>query len=325
MFIGSHRLKNNLVLAPMAGVSDQPFRLLCRELGAGLVISEMITSNPALFHTRKTRLRLTNKGESEPRAVQIAGAVPKQMAEAAVFNVQHGAEIIDINMGCPAKKVCNLMAGSALLRDEQLVADILESVVNAVSVPVTLKIRTGWDKQNRNALNIANIAESSGIQALTVHGRTRACAFTGVAEHETAGEIKARVNIPVIANGDITTPEVAAEILKTYGVDGIMIGRAAQGNPWIFREISHFLETGATLGSPSSVEVSRTLIRHVQHLHRFYGEVQGVRIARKHIAWYCKQQHNASAFREVINRVEDAEEQIDIIKNYFEGQEILAA
>jgi len=309
----------------MAGVTDQPFRLLCRELGAGLVISEMITSNPALFHTRKTQLRLMNKGEPEPRAVQIAGAVPKQMAEAAVFNVQHGAEIIDINMGCPAKKVCNLMAGSALLRDEQLVADILESVVNAVSVPVTLKIRTGWDKENRNALNIANIAESSGIQALTVHGRTRACAFTGVAEHETAGEIKTRVNIPVIANGDITTPEIAAEILKTYAVDGIMIGRAAQGNPWIFREINHYLETGETLGSPSSIEVSRTLISHVQHLHRFYGEVQGVRIARKHIAWYCKQQHNANAFRGVINRIEEPKEQLDVIKNYFEGQETLAA
>lgn len=325
MLIGSHRLKNNLVLAPMAGVTDQPFRLLCRELGAGLVISEMITSNPALFHTRKTQLRLTNAGEPEPRAVQIAGAVPKQMAEAAVFNVQHGAEIIDINMGCPAKKVCNLMAGSALLRDEQLVADILESVVGAVSVPVTLKIRTGWDKENRNALNIAKIAESSGIQALTVHGRTRACAFTGVAEHETAGEIKARVNIPVIANGDIATSEVAAEILKTYCVDGIMIGRAAQGNPWIFREINHFLETGKILESPSSLEVCRTLIGHVLHLHRFYGEVQGVRIARKHIAWYCKQQRDANAFRAIINRVEEPEEQIDVINNYFEGQQTLAA
>ncbi len=325
MLIGSHRLKNNLVLAPMAGVTDQPFRLLCRELGAGLVISEMVTSNPALFLTRKTQLRLKNKGEPEPRAIQIAGAIPKQMAEAAMFNVQQGAEIIDINMGCPAKKVCNLMAGSALLRDERLVADILESVVNAVSIPVTLKIRTGWNKKNRNALNIAKIAESSGIQALTVHGRTRACAFTGVAEHETAGEIKARVNIPVIANGDITTPEMAAEILNTYGVDGIMIGRAAQGNPWIFREISHFLETGETLESPSSLEVSHTLIRHIQHLHRFYGEVQGVRIARKHIAWYCKQQHNANVFRAVINRVEKSDEQIDVIRNYFEEQQAVAA
>jgi len=309
----------------MAGVTDQPFRLLCRELGAGLVISEMITSNPALFHTRKTQLRLTNIGEPEPRAVQIAGAIPKQMAAAALFNVQHGAEIIDINMGCPAKKVCNLMAGSALLRDEQLVADILESVVDAVSVPVTLKIRTGWDKENRNALTIAKIAESSGIQALTIHGRTRACAFTGIAEHETAGEIKTRVKIPVIANGDIASPEVAAEILKTYNVDGIMIGRAAQGNPWIFREISHYLETGETLEPPSTLEVSHTLIRHVEHLHRFYGEVQGVRIARKHIAWYCKQQHNANAFRAVINRVEDPQEQINVIKNYFEGQQTLAA
>jgi tRNA-dihydrouridine synthase B len=325
MFIGSHRLKNNLVLAPMAGVTDQPFRLLCRELGAGLVISEMVTSNPALFRTRKTRLRLTNKGEPEPRAVQIAGADPTQMAAAAVFNVQHGAEIIDINMGCPAKKVCNLMAGSALLRDEQLVADILESVVNAVTVPVTLKIRTGWDKENRNALNIAKIAESSGIQALTVHGRTRACAFTGAAEHETAGEIKSSVQIPVIANGDIQTPEGAAEILNTYNVDGIMIGRAAQGNPWIFREISHYLETGERLESPTSQEISNTLIKHVQHLHRFYGDVQGVRIARKHIAWYCKQQHDVSAFRAVINRIDSADEQIAVLKDFFNEQRALAA
>lgn len=326
MFIGSHRLSNNLVLAPMAGVTDQPFRLLCRQLGAGLVVSEMITSNPALFHTRKTQLRLTNKGEPEPRAVQIAGADPEQMAAAAEFNVQHGAEIIDINMGCPAKKVCNVMAGSALLRDEKLVADILESVVAAVDVPVTLKIRTGWDKANKNALAIAKIAEESGIQALTIHGRTRACAFNGVAEHETAGEIKSRVNIPIIANGDVTTAEKAAEILKTYQVDGIMIGRAAQGNPWIFREINHYLQTGQKLAPPSSAEVCDTLVKHVQQLHRFYGEVQGVRIARKHIAWYCKQQQNANAFRAMINRIEIAEEQINALKEFFEEQQqILAA
>jgi tRNA-dihydrouridine synthase B len=263
MFIGSHILKNNLVLAPMAGVTDQPFRLLCRELGAGLVISEMVTSNPALFKTRKTQLRLNHDGEGEPRAVQIAGAIPEQMAVAAAFNVEHGAQIIDINMGCPAKKVCNLMAGSALLRDEKLVADILTSVVNAVDVPVTLKIRTGWDKENRNAVRIAQIAESAGIQALTVHGRTRACAFTGSAEHETAGEIKANVGIPVIANGDITTPGNAEEILNTYKVDGIMIGRAAQGNPWIFREIHHYLETGEKLASPDTNEIRKTLIKHV--------------------------------------------------------------
>ena len=325
MFIGSHILKNNLVLAPMAGVTDQPFRLLCRELGAGLAISEMVTSNPALFQSRKTQLRLNHVGESEPRAVQIAGAVPEQMAIAAAFNVEHGAQIIDINMGCPAKKVCNLMAGSALLRDERLVADILTSVVNAVDVPVTLKIRTGWDKSNRNAVKIARIAELSGIQALTVHGRTRACAFTGTAEHETAGEIKAKVGIPVIANGDITTPEIAAEILKTYNVDGIMIGRAAQGNPWVFREINHYLNTGEKLKSPDATEICKTLIKHVTNLHEFYGEYQGLRIARKHISWYCKQQNNANAFRAVINQIDSASEQLSALKEFFSEQQALAA
>ncbi len=325
MFIGSHRLKNNLVLAPMAGVTDQPFRLLCRKLGAGLVVSEMITSNPGLFHTRKTQLRLINKNEPEPRAVQIAGADPVQMAEAAVFNVEQGAEIIDINMGCPAKKVCNVMAGSALLRDESLVTDILESVVSAVNVPVTLKIRTGWDKANRNAINIAKIAESSGIQAVTVHGRTRACAFSGVAEHETAGEIKSRVAIPVIANGDIASPETAAEILKTYHVDAIMIGRAAQGNPWIFREIDHYLATGEKLDPPDANEVCNTLLEHVAHLHQYYGEIQGVRIARKHIGWYCKQQKNVQAFRAIINRIDSANEQLSVLQSYFEEQQTLAA
>lgn len=325
MFIGSHILKNNLVLAPMAGVTDQPFRLLCRELGAGLVISEMVTSNPALFHTRKTQLRLKHDAESEPRAVQIAGADPQQMAKAAAFNVEHGAQIIDINMGCPAKKVCNVMAGSALLRDEQLVANILTSVVNAVDVPVTLKIRTGWDKSNRNALKIAQIAESSGIQALTVHGRTRACAFTGLAEHETAGEIKAKVRIPIIANGDISTSEIAAEILKTYNVDGLMIGRAAQGNPWIFREINHYLNTGEKLDLPDANEICKTLLKHVTTLHEFYGEVQGVRIARKHIGWYCKQRSNANTFRAVINCIDLASEQLSVLKQFFSEQQALAA
>ncbi len=309
----------------MAGVTDQPFRLLCRELGAGLVISEMVTSNPALFHTRKTQLRLNHSGEPEPRAVQIAGADPQQMAMAAKFNVEHGAQIIDINMGCPAKKVCNVMAGSALLRDERLVANILTSVVNAVDVPVTLKIRTGWDKSNRNAVKIAQIAESSGIQALTVHGRTRACAFTGMAEHETAGEIKAKTVIPVIANGDINTPEIAAEILRIYNVDAIMIGRAAQGNPWIFREINHYLKTGEKLKSPDANEICDTLIKHVTNLHEFYGEVQGVRIARKHISWYCKQQHNANVFRSVINRIDSASRQLSALKHFFNEQQVLAA
>jgi tRNA-dihydrouridine synthase B len=325
MFIGSHILKNNLVLAPMAGVTDQPFRLLCRDLGAGLVISEMVTSNPALFHTRKTQLRLNHNGEPEPRVVQIAGADPQQMAVAAKFNVEHGAQIIDINMGCPAKKVCNVMAGSALLRDERLVADILTSVVQAVDAPVTLKIRTGWNKPNRNAVKIAQIAESSGIQALTVHGRTRACAFTGIAEHETAGEIKAKAGIPIIANGDINTPEFAAEILKTYNVDGLMIGRAAQGNPWIFREINHYFNTGEKLKSPDANEICEILVKHVTNLHEFYGEFQGVRIARKHIGWYSKLQHNAGTFRATINRVDSASEQLSVLKHFFNEQQALAA
>lgn len=309
----------------MAGVTDQPFRLLCRQLGAGLVVSEMVTSNPELFKTRKTQLRLNHTGEPEPRTVQIAGADPEQMAQAAVFNVEHGAQIIDINMGCPAKKVCNVMAGSALLRDELLVEQILTAVVNAVDIPVTLKIRTGWDKENRNAVKIAQIAEETGIQALTVHGRTRACAFTGIAEHETAGEIKTRVGIPIIANGDISTPEKAAEVLSAYNVDGIMIGRAAQGNPWIFREINHYLETGEKLEPPDSKEKSEVLIKHVSNLHQFYGEYQGLRIARKHIGWYCKQQDRANSFRAVVNRIESASEQLAALENFFSEQQAIAA
>ncbi len=325
MYIGSHKLKNSLVLAPMAGVTDQPFRQLCRELGAGLVVSEMVTSNPALYHTRKTQLRLRHHGEPEPRSVQIAGADPEQMGAAATFNVEHGAQIIDINMGCPAKKVCNVAAGSALLRNEKLVADILRAVVSAVDVPVTLKIRTGWDRDNRNALTIARIAEQSGIQALTVHGRTRACAFKGEAEHETAAEIKSRVSIPVIANGDITTPGQAKWLLDTYHVDGVMIGRAAQGNPWIFREINHYLATGSRLPPPSSAEVGKVLVRHLHHLHTFYGEQQGVRIARKHIGWYCKQHADATAFRAAINRVESGSEQVDMVFAFFDQLQEQAA
>lgn len=325
MYIGSHSLKNSLVLAPMAGVTDQPFRQLCRELGAGLVVSEMVTSNPALYHTRKTRLRLCHAGEPEPRSVQIAGADPDRMSAAAKYNVQHGAQIIDINMGCPARKVCNVAAGSALLRDERLVAAILHAVVTAVDVPVTLKIRTGWDRDNRNALNIARIAEQSGIQALTVHGRTRACAFKGEAEHETAGNIKARVAIPVIANGDIATPERAKWIMDTYHVDGVMIGRAAQGNPWIFQQIDYYLQTGNRLPVPSLQEVGRVLTRHLRQLHTFYGEYQGVRIARKHIGWYCKQHAGAGAFRAAINQVDSAAEQIDMTQSFFEQQQEQAA
>ena len=283
MKIGAYQLANNLILAPMAGVTDRPFRSLCLGMGAGMAVSEMVTSNRQLWHTRKTRLRLNHCGEHEPRSVQIAGTDPLQMAEAAKFNVDRGAQIIDINMGCPAKKVCNVMAGSALMKDESLVGSILDAVVNAVDVPVTLKIRTGWDPENRNAVSIARIAESAGIQAVAVHGRTRTCAFKGEAEYETISAVKDSVNIPVIANGDIDTPFKAAEVFKLTGADGIMIGRAAQGNPWIFREISFFLATGRPLAPPTLEEQRNVLINHLENLYDFYGEYSGVRIARKHI------------------------------------------
>ncbi len=322
MKIGSITLKNNLILAPMAGVTDKPFRQLCRELGAGLAVSEMITSNISLWNSNKSKYRLDHSGEDSPRAIQIAGADPDMMAEAARLNVDNGAEIIDINMGCPAKKVCNVMAGSALLQNELLVAQILESVVKAVDVPVTLKIRTGSDLQHRNGLAVARIAEESGIRMLSVHGRTRSCAFKGEAEHDTVTVIKATVKIPVVANGDIHSPQQAAKILKQTGVDGIMIGRAAQGNPWIFREISHYLETGKLLSSPSNNEVCETLIRHLQNLYDFYGEYMGVRIARKHIGWYCKQHQGANIFRAQVNRVESAQEQLEAVRIYFNAREI---
>ncbi|HIC46875.1 tRNA dihydrouridine synthase DusB, partial [Methylophaga sp.] len=265
--IGPYRLPNNLFLAPMAGVTDRPFRQLCRRLGAGMAVSEMITANKALWASKKSLLRANHAGEPEPRSVQIAGADPKMMAEAAKHNVDQGAHIIDINMGCPAKKVCNVMAGSALLQDESLVASILESVVNAVDVPVTLKIRTGWDRDNRNGLTIARIAEQSGIQALAIHGRTRADAYKGEAEYDTIAEIKAAISsMPIIANGDIDSPLKAAEVLNKTGVDGLMIGRAAQGNPWIFRQIIHYLEHDKLLSSPSVAEIRQILIEHLENL-----------------------------------------------------------
>ena len=317
MKIGPYRLPNRLILAPMAGVTDRPFRSLCLRMGAGMAVSEMVTSNKQLWHTRKTRLRLDHSGEQEPRSVQIAGTDPQQMAAAAKYNVDQGAQIIDINMGCPAKKVCNVMAGSALMKDESLVSRILEAVVNAVDVPVTLKTRTGWDTENRNAVNIARIAASSGIQALAVHGRTRACAYKGEAEYETIKAVKAAVDIPVIANGDINTPDKAREVLKLTGADGIMIGRAAQGNPWIFREISHFLKTGKNLAPPSMNEVQNVLINHLEKLYDFYGSYMGVRIARKHIGWYCRHHPDTDLFRQEINRVELPEEQLDLVKAFF--------
>jgi tRNA-dihydrouridine synthase B len=317
MEIGSHKLSTNLVLAPMAGVTDRPFRQLCRALGAGMAVSEMVTSNPTLWSSRKTRLRLDHIGEESPRTVQIAGADPKIMAVAAKFNMDNGAEIIDINMGCPAKKVCNVMAGSALLRDEKLVGMILNEVVRAVDIPVTLKIRTGWDKQHRNGTKIAMIAEDSGIKALAVHGRTRRCGYSGVAEYDTIGKIKSTVNIPIIANGDITTPQKAVEILNYTNADAIMIGRAAQGNPWIFREINHYLETGNLITGPTPAEICNTLLMHLRHLYEFYDEYMGVRIARKHINWYCKEHPEAKPFLALVNQAESADKQLRIVEDYF--------
>ncbi|GAA0233615.1 tRNA dihydrouridine synthase DusB [Methylophaga marina] len=328
--IGPYLLPNNLFLAPMAGVTDRPFRQLCRRLGAGMAVSEMITANKALWASKKSLLRANHAGEPEPRSVQIAGADPVMMAEAAKHNVDQGAHIIDINMGCPAKKVCNVMAGSALLQDESLVANILESVVNAVDVPVTLKIRTGWDRDNRNGLTIARIAEQSGIQALAIHGRTRADAYKGEAEYDTIAEIKASItSIPIIANGDIDSPLKAAEVLNKTGVDGLMIGRAAQGNPWIFRQILHYLEHNKLLSSPSLAEIRQILIEHLENLYEFYGDYSGVRMARKHIAWYSKGLRNGNAFRQEMNLLESPQQQVDFTRQFFdqlqEQQDIQAA
>ncbi len=317
MKIGPYQLPNRLILAPMAGVTDRPFRSLCIRMGAGMAVSEMVTSNKQLWHTRKTRLRLDHSGEQLPRSVQIAGTDPLQMAEAAKFNVDRGAQIIDINMGCPARKVCNVMAGSALMKNESLVANILDAVVNAVDVPVTLKTRTGWDPENRNAVDIARIAESAGIQALAVHGRTRACGYQGEAEYETLKAVKSAVNIPVIANGDIDSPSRAAEVLKLTGADGLMVGRAAQGNPWIFREINHLLENGNILAPPSLDEVQNVLINHLENLYDFYGSYMGVRIARKHIGWYCRHHPNTDLFKQQIVRVESTSEQLDLVTEFF--------
>ncbi|PCJ29387.1 MAG: tRNA dihydrouridine synthase DusB [Gammaproteobacteria bacterium] len=328
MKIGHYTLANNLFLAPMAGVTDRPFRQLCRRLGAGMVVSEMITANKTLWASKKSLLRANHDGEPEPRAIQIAGTDPAMMAEAAQHNVAQGAHIIDINMGCPAKKVCNVMAGSALLQNEPLVAQILESVVNAVDVPVTLKIRTGWDHDHRNGVAIARIAEQSGIQALAVHGRTRADAYRGDAEYDTIAEIKSAINIPVIANGDISTPEKAKQVLDYTHADAVMIGRAAQGNPWIFQQINHFLNHGEHLAAPDVAEVSQILIEHLHTLYEFYGDYTGVRMARKHIAWYSKGFRNGNPFRQHMNTLELPQQQLDYTEQFFAQlaqQEMVAA
>ncbi|MEP7261308.1 MAG: tRNA dihydrouridine synthase DusB [Usitatibacter sp.] len=320
MKIGNVQLKNNLIVAPMAGVTDRPFRSLCKRLGAGMAVSEMVASNSLLWGSEKTIRRGNHEGEVEPKVIQIAGSDPGMMAEAAKFNVDNGAHIIDINMGCPAKKICNVAAGSALLKDEPLVARIIDAVVRAVNVPVTLKIRTGWNKDNRNALTIARIAQEHGIQSLAMHGRTRACMYTGEAEYDTIREVKQSVKIPVIANGDIRTPEKARFVLEYTGADAIMIGRAAQGRPWIFREIAHFLETGAHLALPTVEEVREVTIAHLHELHSFYGYERGVRVARKHISWYTRGLKNSAVFRARMNTVEEASQQLDAVKEFFDRQ-----
>jgi tRNA-dihydrouridine synthase B len=319
MQIGPYRIDPPVVLAPMAGVTDKPFRLLCKRLGAGLAVSEMTTADPRLWHTRKSLRRMDHAGEPEPVSVQIAGYDPAMLAEAARFNVANGAQIVDINMGCPAKKVCNVWAGSALLQDEPLVARICRAVVAAVDVPVTLKIRTGWDREHKNALTIARIAEDAGIAALAVHGRTRADKYEGEAEYETIAAVKAAVRIPVLANGDITTPRKAKQVLDATGADAVMVGRGAQGRPWIFREIAHYLATGETLPEPSPAEVAAILLGHLEQLYAFYGGQAGVRIARKHLGWYAKDRPENAAFRHVVNRAETAAEQLRLTRDYFDA------
>ena len=319
MRIGPYDIAANVILAPMAGVTDKPFRLLCKRLGAGLAVSEMTTSDPRFWNTSKSLRRMDHLGEPDPVSVQIAGTVPSVMAEAARYNVDHGAQLIDINMGCPAKKVCNAWAGSALMRDEALVGRIVDAVVRAVDVPVTLKIRTGWDADHRNAPAIARVAEAAGIAALAVHGRTRDQQYAGTAEYDTIAAIKAAASIPVVANGDIDSPRKAALVLRQTGCDAVMVGRAAQGRPWIFREIAHFLATGELLPEPSLQEVRDVLLAHLGHLHAFYGEAAGVRIARKHLGWYAKDRPEHSAFRAVVNRAETAHAQLRLTRDYFDA------
>lgn len=317
MKIGPYTLDNNLILAPMAGVTDRPFRQLCKKMGAGLVVSEMLSSNPRVWNTTKSQLRMNHEGESGIRSVQIAGSEPFLMAQAAQFNVDNGAQIIDINMGCPAKKVNKKLAGSALLQQPQLVEAIVKAVVDAVKVPVTLKIRTGWDTDNRNGVQIAQIAEANGIQSLAVHGRTRACMYKGNAEYDTIRRIKETISIPVIANGDIMSVDDAKEVLRYTGADGIMIGRGAQGNPWIFRQITYFLSTGKYLSEPSIVEKLEVLTQHIHNVQQFYGDTAGVRIARKHVGWYVNKYDSDRTFRRKFNAIEEGESQIEALIAYF--------
>jgi len=320
--IGNHTLENRLFVAPMAGVTDRPFRMLCRELGAGYAVSEMVTSRKELWNTLKTSRRANHDGEPGPIAVQIAGTDAAMMAEATVYNIERGAQIIDINMGCPAKKVCNKWAGSALMRDEPLARGIVQAVVDAAlpfGVPVTLKMRTGWSQEHRNAVRLARDFESAGVQMLTVHGRTREQGYKGSAEYDTIAAVKAAVRIPVVANGDINSPEKARDVLAATGADAVMIGRAAQGRPWIFREISHFLATGTHLAPPLVIEVRRLLLDHLVEHYALYGEFSGVRTARKHIGWYVRTLADGEAFRAQMNTIEDSAAQLRAVGDYFDG------
>jgi tRNA-dihydrouridine synthase B len=319
--VGPYTLSSRFVLAPMAGVTDAPFRRICRHFGAGMTTSEMTTADTSLWQTRKSRHRLDLDLDAEPVAVQIAGSDPGQLAAAAQACVARGAQIIDINMGCPAKKVCRKAAGSALLRDEKLVADILSAVVAAVDVPVTLKFRTGWDREHRNAVQIGRIAEEAGIQALAIHGRTRADRYKGEAEFETIARVKECVGIPVIANGDISTVEKSLEVLRVTNADGLMIGRGAQGRPWIFRELNAAFDPAAETTQLEKSELRDIMLGHLDELHRFYGETTGVRVARKHLTWYCENLENAGEYRHQVVRVDSASEQIRLTKQYFLGIE----
>jgi tRNA-dihydrouridine synthase B len=318
--IGPYQLRNNVFVAPMAGVTDRPFRQLCKELGAGYAVSEMAAANPRVWASEKSSRRTDHAGEMEPKAVQIAGSDPQELADCARFNVDKGAQIIDINMGCPVKKVCNNWCGSALLQFEDLVEKILHAVVGAVDVPVTLKFRTGWNRENKNALNIARIAEEAGIRMLTLHGRTRADGYTGDAEYDTIAAVKAAVKIPVVANGDITTPEKARFVLDRTGADAVMVGRAAQGRPWIFREIDHYLRTGTHLPPPLVAEVRKLMDEHLRAHYAFYGEYLGVRTARKHIGWYVRDLPGGEDFRQEMNRLESTADQLRAVDGFFESQ-----
>ncbi|HEQ1858220.1 TPA: tRNA dihydrouridine synthase DusB [Providencia alcalifaciens] len=319
MRIGQYQLRNCLIAAPMAGITDKPFRSLCYAMGAGMTVSEMLSSNPQVWKTDKSRLRMVHRDELGVRSVQIAGNDPDEMAAAAQINVENGAQIIDINMGCPAKKVNRKLAGSALLRYPEIVKSILDTVVNAVDVPVTLKIRTGWSPEERNCIEIAQLAEDCGIQALTIHGRTKACLFNGEAEYDNIRAVKQTVSIPVIANGDITDPLKARAVLDYTGADALMVGRAAQGRPWIFREIQHYLDTGEILPPMPMAEVKSIMLGHVRELHDFYGQGKGARIARKHVSWYLQEHAPDDQFRRSFNAIEDASEQLEVLEAFFEN------